>query len=608
MCGIVGILSSEPVAPLIVDALKRLEYRGYDSAGVATLESGRLTRRRAGGKLVNLEARLKAEPLAGTAGIGHTRWATHGAPTESNAHPHATERVAIVHNGIIENFQALKREIRAAGREFSSDTDTEVVAHLITMALDRGLKPVEAVAETLKRLEGAFALAVLFAGEEDLLVAARRGSPLAVGHGKGEMFLGSDAIALSPFTDAITYLEDGDWAVVTRNSVQIFNDQDVKVERPIIHAVAASLTVDKGNHRHFMLKEIYEQPEVISHTLAHYIDFTACRTVLPKSAPIDFSRLNRLAMSACGTAHYAGLIGKYWFEKIARLPVDIDIASEFRYRESPLDPNGLALFISQSGETADTLASLRYCLGAGQKIGAVVNVPTSTIAREADYVLPTLAGPEIGVASTKAFTCQLTVLFALAVAAARQRGAISAAEEERLVTAAIEAPRHAAHALKLEDEIEALAKELAKATDVLYLGRGTSYPLAMEGALKLKEISYIHAEGYAAGELKHGPIALIDESMPVIVIAPHDALFEKTVSNMQEVAARGGRIILITDAKGAEEAQMKTMATLVLPDMAPEIAPIVYSVPVQLLAYHTAVVRGTDVDQPRNLAKSVTVE
>ncbi len=608
MCGIVGILGLGPVAPQLVDALKRLEYRGYDSAGIATLEGGLLSRRRAEGKLINLEARLRAEPLAGNAGIGHTRWATHGAPTESNAHPHATDRVAIVHNGIIENFQALRREIKAAGRVLASETDTEVVAHLITMALDRGLKPVEAMAETLKRLEGAFALAVLFAGEDDLLVAARRGSPLAVGHGDGEMFLGSDAIALAPFTQAITYLEDGDWAVITRHSVQIFNDKGKAVERPIVHAVAASLTVDKGNHRHFMLKEIYEQPEVISHTLAHYLDFTTGRAALPKDAPVDFSRISRLMMSACGTASFAGHIGKYWFEKLARLPVEIDIASEFRYREMPLDQDGLALFISQSGETADTLAALRYCQSAGQKIGAIVNVPTSSIGRAADYLLPTLAGPEIGVASTKAFTCQLTVLFALAVNAARQRGKISAAEEERLVGAAIEVPRHAARALKLEAEIEALAKELSKASGVLYLGRGTSYPLALEGALKLKEISYIHAEGYAAGELKHGPIALIDETVPVIVIAPHDHLFEKTVSNMQEVAARGGKIILLTDRRGAEEASLKTMATLVLPDMAPEVAPIVYSIPVQLLAYHTAVVRGTDVDQPRNLAKSVTVE
>jgi glucosamine--fructose-6-phosphate aminotransferase (isomerizing) len=608
MCGIVGILGQGPVAPLIVDALKRLEYRGYDSAGIATLEDGALARRRASGKLVNLEAKLKAEPLSGMAGIGHTRWATHGAPTEGNAHPHATDRVAVVHNGIIENFQALKREIRAAGRELATDTDTEVVVHLITMALDRGMKPVEAMAETLRRLEGAFALAVLFAGEDDMLVGARRGSPLALGHGKGEMFLGSDAIALAPFTQSITYLDDGDWAVVTRRSVQIFNDRGVVVERPTVHAVAASLTVDKGNHRHFMQKEIYEQPEVISHTLGHYVDFAACRALLPEDAPIEFGRLGRLAISACGTAHYAGLIGKYWFERLARLPVEIDIASEFRYREMPLESDGLALFISQSGETADTLASLRYCAAAGQRIGAIVNVPTSTIAREAEYVLPTLAGPEIGVASTKAFTCQLTALFALAVAAGRQRNAISAAEETRLVTAAIEVPRHAAHALKLEAEIEVLAKDLAKTADVLYLGRGTSYPLAMEGALKLKEVSYIHAEGYAAGELKHGPIALIDETIPVIVIAPHDALFEKTMSNMQEVAARGGRIILLTDRRGAEETSLPTMATLVLPDVAPELAPIVYSIPVQLLAYHTAVVRGTDVDQPRNLAKSVTVE
>jgi len=608
MCGIVGILGKGPVAPQIVDALKRLEYRGYDSAGIATVEHGHLERRRAGGKLVNLEARLKAEPLSGFAGIGHTRWATHGAPTEGNAHPHATERVAIVHNGIIENFQALKREIKAAGRTLASDTDTEVVAHLITMALDRGLKPVQAMAETLRRLEGAFALAVLFASEEDLLVAARRGSPLALGHGDGEMFLGSDAIALAPFTQAITYLEDGDWAVVTRHSVQIFNDEGKSVERPIVHAVASSLTVDKGNHRHFMQKEIYEQPEVISHTLAHYIDFATGLSRLPDDAQIDFTKLKRLEIAACGTASYAAHIGRYWFERLARLPVEMDIASEFRYREMPLDPDELALFVSQSGETADTLASLRFCAAAGQKIGAIVNVPHSSIAREANYLLPTLAGPEIGVASTKAFTCQLAVLFALAVNAARQRGTISAEEEARLIQAAIEVPRHAARALKLEPEIEALAKELAKASDVLYLGRGTSYPLALEGALKLKEISYIHAEGYAGGELKHGPIALIDETVPVIVIAPHDALFEKTVSNMQEVAARGGRIILLTDKRGAEEASIPTMATLVLPDLAPEVAPIVYAVPVQLIAYHTAVVRGTDVDQPRNLAKSVTVE
>ncbi|SEQ86610.1 glutamine--fructose-6-phosphate transaminase [Faunimonas pinastri] len=608
MCGIVGILGREPVAPLIVDALKRLEYRGYDSAGVATLEAGELTRRRAQGKLVNLEARLRSEPLSGLSGIGHTRWATHGKPTEANAHPHATDRVAVVHNGIIENYQALRAEIRAAGRTLSSETDTEVIVHLITMALDRGMKPVQAMSETLTKLQGAFALAVLFAGEDDMLVAARRGSPLAIGHGDGEMFLGSDAIALAPFTNSITYLEDGDWAVVTRRSVQIFDEAGTLVSRPMTRSVAASLTVDKGNHRHFMLKEIYEQPEVISHTFGHYLDFAESRAELPEGAGIDFTTVERLSVSACGTAYYAGLIGKYWFERLARMPVEIDVASEFRYREMPLKPGGLSLFISQSGETADTLASLRYCRQAGQRIAAIVNVPTSTIAREADFVLPTMAGPEIGVASTKAFTCQLSVLFSLAIAAGRQRGFLSEADERRLVQAAVELPRLAAHALKLEGRIERLAKELSKAKDVLYLGRGTSFPLALEGALKLKEISYIHAEGYAAGELKHGPIALIDETLPVIVIAPFDALFEKTVSNMQEVAARGGRIILITDEKGAAHASLETMETLVLPDVAPEIAPLVYSIPVQLIAYHTAVFMGTDVDQPRNLAKSVTVE
>jgi glucosamine--fructose-6-phosphate aminotransferase (isomerizing) len=581
MCGIVGILGNGPVAPLLVDALKRLEYRGYDSAGVATLEDGHLTRCRAEGKLTNLEERLQRQPLVGHAGIGHTRWATHGAPSERNAHPHATERVAVVHNGIIENFKALREEIAEAGRELATETDTEVIAHLVTMALDRGLSPKDAMAETLERLEGAFALAVIFDAEDDLMIAARLGSPLAIGHGQGEMFLGSDAIALSPFTDSITYLEEGDWAVVTRSGAVIYDEEGREVTRPITHAVGTALLVDKGNHRHFMAKEIYEQPEVIAHTLAHYVDFAESRIQLPDDAPVDFRELSRLAMSACGTAFYAGLIGKYWFEKLARLPVDIDIASEFRYRETPLDPGGLALFISQSGETADTLASLRYCAGNDQTIGAIVNVPSSTIAREASHILPTLAGPEIGVASTKAFTCQLTVLFALALAAARQRGAMDGAREAELVRALIEVPRHAAQALKLEAQIEHLAHELARTEDVLYLGRGTNFPLAMEGALKLKEISYIHAEGYAAGELKHGPIALIDEKMPVIVL---------------------------TDRKGAEKAGIETLETIVLPDMPPEVAPIVYAIPVQLIAYHTAVVMGTDVDQPRNLAKSVTVE
>ncbi len=596
------------MAERLVEALKRLEYRGYDSAGVATLEAGGLERRRAEGKLVNLQNRLAAEPLTGLIGIGHTRWATHGAPTEGNAHPHATEKVAVVHNGIIENFQELRQEIRAGGRTLETDTDTEVVAHLVTMAMAAGMSPVEAASSTLAKLEGAFALAILFSGEEDLLVLARRGSPLAVGHGEGEMYLGSDAIALAPFTDRITYLEDGDWAVLRHKSLEVFDAGGARVSRPIVQSVASSLLVDKGNHRHFMAKEIYEQPEVVAHTLGHYVDFASNQTCLPDGGQIDFAGLSRLAMSACGTAFYAGLIGQYWFERLARLPVDIDIASEFRYREVPLSQGGLSLFISQSGETADTLASLRYCRDAGQQIGAIVNVPTSTIARESDHILPTLAGPEIGVASTKAFTCQLTALLALAIAAGRQRGHLSQEQEQRLVQAAVEVPRHMTQALKLEAEIEALSKELAKVKDVLYLGRGTSFPLALEGALKLKEISYIHAEGYAAGELKHGPIALIDETIPVIVVAPHDQVFDKTVSNMQEVAARGGRIILLTDAEGARRASVETMKTLILPTVAPEVAPIVYAVPVQLIAYHTAVVMGTDVDQPRNLAKSVTVE
>ncbi|MCF1502996.1 glutamine--fructose-6-phosphate transaminase (isomerizing) [Afifella sp. H1R] len=608
MCGIVGIVGTTPVAPRLLDALKRLEYRGYDSAGVATLENKELTRERAKGKLVNLENRLHEHPLSGLIGIGHTRWATHGAPTEVNAHPHATESVAVVHNGIIENFQELRAEIRAAGRALQTDTDTEVVAHLITLALARGLDPVAAAAETLAKLEGAFALAILFAHEDDLLIAARRGSPLAIGYGDGEMYLGSDAIALAPFTNRITYLEDGDWAVVRRKSVTIYDENGVEVRRPVQHFVASNLMVDKGNHRHFMLKEIYEQPEVVAHTLGHYVDFAERRVALPEGAEIDFAGLDRLAMSACGTAFYAALVGQYWFEQLARLPVDLDIASEFRYREVPLGDKGLSLFISQSGETADTLASLRYCREHGQKIGAIVNVPTSTIAREADYILPTLAGPEIGVASTKAFTCQLTTLLALAIGAGRQRGHLSREDEEQLVQAAIEMPRHLSQALKLEDEIEGLAKELSRVKHVLYLGRGKSFPLALEGALKLKEISYIHAEGYAAGELKHGPIALIDETMPVIVVAPYDKVFDKTVSNMQEVAARGGRIILLTDEEGARSAAVDTMKTLILPSMPAAIAPIVYAVPVQLLAYHTAVFMGTDVDQPRNLAKSVTVE
>src|SRR5947208_3166255 len=608
MCGIVGILGREPVAGLLVDALKRLEYRGYDSAGVATLESGQLVRRRAEGKLRNLETRLTREPLAGTTGIGHTRWATHGRPTESNAHPHATERLAVVHNGIIENFRELREELEKTGAKFGSDTDTEVVAHLVTREMKNGRAPADAVAAALPRLRGAFALAFLFAGENDLLIGARKGSPLAIGYGDGEMYLGSDAIALAPFSDTIAYLEDGDSAVLTRTSVEVHDVNGSKVERPVVKSLASALLVDKGNYRHFMAKEIHEQPEVVSHTLARYLDMAAERVRLPADLPFDFRKLERVSMSACGTAYYAGLVAKYWFERLARLPVEIDVASEFRYRESPMSPGGLAVFISQSGETADTLATLRYAKEQKQHVIAIVNVASSTIARESDVLMPTLAGPEIGVASTKAFTCQLAVLACLAIAAGRARGVLSADEERTLVRALIEVPRLMTEALALEPQIETLARDLAKSRDVLYLGRGTSYPIALEGALKLKEISYIHAEGYAAGELKHGPIALIDEKMPVIVIAPYDRVFEKTVSNMQEVAARGGKIILMTDAKGAAEATIESLVTIVLPDMAAAFTPMVYAIPVQLLAYHTAVVMGTDVDQRRNLAQSVTVE
>jgi len=553
MCGIVGILGREPVAPLLVDALKRLEYRGYDSAGVATLEGRNLVRRRAEGKLRNLEARLAREPLAGKAGIGHTRWATHGRPTENNAHPHATERLAVVHNGIIENFRELREELEKKGASFGSDTDTEVVAHLVSQEMKNGRAPAEAVAAALPRLRGAFALAFLFAGEDDLLIGARKGSPLAIGYGEGEMFLGSDAIALAPFTDAISYLEDGDWAVLTREGVEVRDAKGSRVERAVLRSSASAFLIDKGNYRHFMAKEIHEQPEVVGHTLAHYLDMAAERVRLGIDLPFDLRALGRVSISACGTSYYAGLVAKYWFERLARLPVDIDVASEFRYREAPLEPGGLAIFVSQSGETADTLATLRYAREQRQHALAIVNVATSSIARESEVVMPTLAGPEICVASSKAFTCQLAVLACLAVAAGRARGVLSEADERKLVRALIEVPRLMTEALALEPQIEQLAVELAKSRNVLYLGRGTSFPLALEGALKLKEISYIHAEGYAAGELKHGPIALIDENMPVIVIAPFDRIFEKTLSNLQEVAARRGRIILVTDAAGARE-------------------------------------------------------
>jgi glucosamine--fructose-6-phosphate aminotransferase (isomerizing) len=608
MCGIVGILGRQPVAGALVDALKRLEYRGYDSAGIATLQGGELARRRAEGRLRNLEARLAKEPLDGTIGIGHTRWATHGRPTESNAHPHATDRLAVVHNGIIENFRELREELQKKGAKFGSETDTEVVAHLVTQEMSKGHSPAEAVAAALPRLRGAFALAFLFNGEEDLLIGARKGSPLAIGYGEGEMFLGSDAIALAPFTDAISYLEDGDSAVLTHNGVEICDAKGSKVERPVMRTSASAFFVDKGNYRHFMAKEIHEQPEVIGHTLAHYLDMAGERVLLPTELPFDFRDLQRVSISACGTSHYAGLVARYWFERFARLPVEIDVASEFRYREAPLEPGGLAIFVSQSGETADTLATLRYAREHRQHALAIVNVPTSTIARESDAVLPTLAGPEICVASSKAFTCQLAVLACLAIAAGRARGVLSPEDERALVRALIEVPRLMTEALALEPQIEPLAIDLAKSHNVLYLGRGTSFPLALEGALKLKEISYIHAEGYAAGELKHGPIALIDEQMPVIVIAPYDRIFEKTLSNVQEVAARRGKIILITDPKGAHEVHEDALRTLTLPAMSATVTPLVYAIPVQLIAYHTAVVMGTDVDQPRNLAKSVTVE
>jgi len=608
MCGIVGILGREPVAEQLVDSLKRLEYRGYDSAGVATLEGKHLERRRAEGKLKNLEKRLEAEPLKGTTGIGHTRWATHGKPTVNNAHPHATERVAVVHNGIIENFRELREELEKKGTVFHTETDTEIVLHLVDDLLTRGNKPVEAVKLALTRLRGAFALGFIFAGDDDLMIGARNGPPLAIGYGDGEMYLGSDAIALGPFTDTISYLEDGDWVVLTRKSATIFDKDGHAVQRDKIKHAAATSLVDKANYRHFMAKEIHEQPEVVGHTLARYVDMATERVALPVKLPFDFKNIQRINITACGTASYAGFVAKYWFERFARVPVEVDVASEFRYREAPLRKGDLAIFISQSGETADTLAALRYAKAEGVHTVAVVNVPTSTIARESETVLQTLAGPEIGVASTKAFTCQLMVLANLAIAAGKARGELSDEDETKLVHGLVEIPRLMSDALTTELQIEKLAREIAKSRDVLYLGRGTSFPLALEGALKLKEISYIHAEGYAAGELKHGPIALIDETMPVVVIAPYDRVFEKTVSNMQEVAARGGKIILMTDAKGAAEATVDSLVTIVMPDMAAAFTPMVYAVPVQLLAYHTAVIMGTDVDQPRNLAKSVTVE
>ncbi len=606
MCGIVGIIGEKGVAPDILDALRRLEYRGYDSAGIATIENGHLERRRAEGKLRNLESRLLSEPLLGRTGIGHTRWATHGRPIERNAHPHMNGRVSVVHNGIIENFRELKAALEPKGYVFESDTDTEAIVHVITEELDQGATLEQAVKNALSRLHGAFALAIIFAGHDELMFAARQGSPLAIGHGTGEMYLGSDAIALAPFTNAITYLEDGDWAVLRRDGVQIYDRAGARVERPLVKSGASSLLVDKGNHRHFMAKEIHEQPEVVSDTLANYIDMTTGTVNFPDLG-IDLAKVPRITLSACGTAYYAGLVAKYWIERYARVPVEIDIASEMRYREPPLGSGGLSVFVSQSGETADTLATLRHAKAEGERVVSIVNVRTSTIARESDALLPTLAGPEIGVASTKAFTCQLTVLACLAIALGKARGVITAEAERDLVQALIEVPRHMSTILGNEKQFKAIAHDLSKARDVLYLGRGTSYPLALEGALKLKEISYIHAEGYAAGELKHGPIALIDENVPVIVVAPQDDLFDKTVSNLQEVAARGGQVILVSDA-APEKVGCKLAAHIALPVATSFTNPLICAVPVQLLAYHTAVVMGTDVDQPRNLAKSVTVE
>jgi len=608
MCGIVGIIGTEPVAARLVEALKRLEYRGYDSAGVATLEHGEIMRRRAEGKLNNLAQKLGFEPLGGRIGIGHTRWATHGAPTEQNAHPHATNRVAVVHNGIIENFRELLADLARDGYVPQTQTDTESVALWVTRELDRGADPEFAVARTLKHLRGAFALALMFRGEEGLLIAARRGAPLAIGYGTTEMYLGSDAMALAPFTSRLTYLEDGDWAVITPKGVTIRDGQDAIVQREQQVSQASALLVDKGNHRHFMAKEIYEQPETISHTLSHYVDMASESVALREALPFDFAELTRLTISACGTAYYAGYVAKYWFERYARLPVDIDVASEFRYREPPLEKGGLSLFISQSGETADTLAALRYCAGQGQHVSSLINTQESTIARESQVVFPILCGPEIGVASTKAFTAQLTSLASIAIAAGRARGTVSVEAERELVHALISLPSAVSEALQAEVQIVDIARSLSRAKDVLYLGRGQMFPVAMEGALKLKEISYIHAEGYAAGELKHGPIALIDEDMPVIVVAPSDELVEKTLSNMQEVAARGGRIILITDEEGAKTVGHGVAETILIPKVHSFVAPILATIPVQLLAYHTAVAMGTDVDQPRNLAKSVTVE
>lgn len=607
MCGIVGIVGKEEVSHRLVDGLKRLEYRGYDSAGIATLVDGTITRRRAEGKLKNLEVKLSGEPLAGTIGIGHTRWATHGGPTERNAHPHATDKVAVVHNGIIENYQALREELESYQHRFTSDTDTEVIAHLMTHYMNQGATPIEATKKSLKKLHGAFSIAMIFANDNKTMIGARRGTPLALGYGKDEMFLASDSYALAPLTDKISFLEDGDWLVVEQNKATIYDENDQEVQRPVrVSAVSAALT-GKGEYRHFMLKEIFEQPAVLADTLNSFIHPSTGRITVPENI-LALANASRLTISACGTAFYAGMTAKYWFERIAKLPVEADIASEFRYRDAPLPENGAALFISQSGETLDTLEALRYCKRGNQKTMAVVNAIESTIEREAGNALHTLAGPEIGVASTKAFTTQLTVLACLALAFATKRGTISAEEESIYANALREIPARVAEVLKHDEQIKDIAKFIMEARDVLYLGRGTSYPIALEGALKLKEISYIHAEGYAAGEMKHGPIALIDEHVPIIVVAPRDQWFEKTASNLKEVHARGGKILLLSDKEGCELLKDDCTWMIEMPSIDAFVSPILYAVPIQLLAYHVAVLKGTDVDQPRNLAKSVTVE
>ncbi|MCW3475925.1 glutamine--fructose-6-phosphate transaminase (isomerizing) [Limobrevibacterium gyesilva] len=607
MCGIVGVIGAREAAPVLLEALRRLEYRGYDSAGIATLVNGRIDRRRAAGKLGNLAEVLRTSPLPGTTGIGHTRWATHGAPTESNAHPHGTALVSVVHNGIIENHAELRAELEREGQEFSTETDTETVAQLVDLHLKRGMTPVEAAGAAFGRLQGAYALAMVFAGHPELMIGARHGAPLAVGFGDDEMFLGSDALALAPLTRRIAYLEDGDWAVVSRSSARFFDAAGEEVQRAVKQTALSGAAVGKGNFRHFMEKELHEHPAVLGDTLRRMISPSSRAVALPP-LPFDLAGVPRVTISACGSAFYAGMVARTWFEQVARIPADGDVASEFRYRTPPLPEGGLALLVSQSGETADTLAALRYMREQRQHVLSVLNVPESSMARESDVVLETVAGPEIGVASTKAFTAQLAVMACLALAAGRARGSISAAQEAAMTASLLEVPSRAAEVLEHDEHIQRIAARIAEARDVLYLGRGSCFPIAMEGALKLKEISYIHAEGYAAGEMKHGPIALIDRNVPVIAIVPSGPLFEKTASNLQEAAARGGQVIVFSDAAGAAKLKGIAVETVVLPRVDPFVAPILYAIPVQLLAYHVAVLKGTDVDQPRNLAKSVTVE